>query len=100
MKSGSAISVLSIILCLTVTADARVWRDSYGHSVEAEFVRMSGESVHLRRALDGRIIQINFGILSPQDKAFLRHRASGSKSFKIMEAVKRVDAAVEVGLKE
>ena len=79
--------------------DARVWRDTYGHSVEAEFVRMSGESVHLRRK-DGSIVKVNFGILSPQDRQYLATRAGGSKSFKVMEAVKRVDAAVQSSLTE
>ena len=90
---------LFFALGLLSTLDARVWRDTYGHSVEAEFVRMSGESVHLRRK-DGSIVKVNFGILSPQDRQYLATRAGGSKSFKVMEAVKRVDAAVQSGLTE
>ena len=90
---------LFFVFALFSSLDARVWRDTYGHSVEAEFVRMSGESVHLRRK-DGSIVKVNFGILSPQDRQYLATRAGGSKSFKVMEAVKRVDAAVHSGLTE
>ena len=97
MKFLHLLLLLSILVASVL--EARVWRDTYGHSVEAEFVRMSGESVHLRRK-DGSIVKVNFGILSPLDKVFLRNRASGSKSFKIMEAVKRVDATVEAGLQK
>ena len=45
-------------------------------------------------------MKVNFGILSPQDRQYLATRADGSGSFKVMEAVKRVDAAVQSSLTE
>lgn len=98
MKIPFITLILSWLVFFSGIADARVWRDTFGHSVDAEYVRMSGESVHLRRSSDKQIIQVNFGILSPKDQAFLGERASGSKSFKIRAAVSRVDAALEAGL--
>ena len=39
-------------------------------------------------------------LASPQDRQYLATRAGGSKSFKVMETVKRVDAVVQSGLTE
>ncbi|MBT6461486.1 MAG: hypothetical protein HOK49_02995, partial [Opitutae bacterium] len=50
MKIPFTILILSIYVCFSGIADARVWRDKFGHSIDAEYVRMSGESVHLRRS--------------------------------------------------
>ena len=83
---------------LTSQAEYRYWQDTKGHRVHAEFVRMSGEQVHLRRKDNGQIISVTLAILSEPDQAYLRRKASGSKSVKIATAIKKVDAAVEVGL--
>ena len=62
---------LFFAFALFSTLNARVWRDTYGHSVEAEFVRMSGESVHLRRK-DGSIVKVNLASFHPKTGNTLR----------------------------
>ena len=84
--------------CFSVKAEYRIWQDTKGHRVNAEFVRISGEQVHLRRKDTGQVIAVSVVILSPQDQAYLKQKASGSKTLIIGEAIRKIDAAVEAGL--
>ena len=93
---------LSILCSFPIYSQAefRVWRDSQGHQVHAEFVRISGDQVHLRRKDNGQIIKVSMVILSPHDQNYLRQKASGSKTIKIGNAIRKIDAAVEAGLQK
>jgi hypothetical protein len=90
--------LLSTANPLPMQAEYRVWKDTQGHAVEAEFVRVSGEQVHLKRKDTGKVIPVTMVILSKEDQDYLLEKASGSKTVKIAEAIRKVDAAVETGL--
>lgn len=91
------------ILCslpIILKAEYRLWQDTQGHKVNAEFVRISGEQVHLRRQDTGQIIAVSIVVLSPQDQEYLKQKASGSKTVIIGESIRKIDAAVEAGLQK
>ncbi len=56
-----------------VSAEMRIWEDTSGHSVKAEFVRELFKAVELRRP-DGTLHSIPLDNLSEQDSAYVRTR--------------------------
>ena len=89
---------LFCVFTLSINAEYRVWQDTQGHRVDAEFVRISGEQVHLRRKDTGQVIAVSVVILSPADQAYLKTIAKGSQTVIIGESIRKIDAAVEAGL--
>ena len=70
--------LLLMVAVLSVSSSllAREWVDSSGkHKVEAEFVKLEGEVVHLRKA-NGKVIKMPIGRLSEADQAYARDRRS------------------------
>ena len=64
-------------LAMTMVAVAsagpmRVWTSTEGDRVEAELVRVEGETVILKRRADGKIFEMPMDWLSPADQAFLQ----------------------------
>ena len=95
--------LLLSILCsfpLYSQAEFRIWQDTQGHKVNAEFVRVSGDQVHLRRKDNGQIIKVTIVVLSEQDQAYLKQKAGGSKTVIISDSIRKIDAAVEAGLQK
>jgi hypothetical protein len=60
-----ALAALAVGLC---QADAREWTSVSGAKVEAEFVRLTGDSVTLRKP-DGETLLIRMNLLSAEDQA-------------------------------
>ncbi len=59
-------------------AAGRTWTDSTGtHHIEAEFVKLDNDIVHLKKG-DGTIIKIPLNKLSSQDKEFVRQQTNGA----------------------
>lgn len=58
-----------------LTAEARIWTAKQGSTVEAELVKVDGNTVHLRRADSGKIITINKDQLVPADAEFVSYAA-------------------------
>ncbi|TWT29711.1 SHD1 domain-containing protein [Blastopirellula retiformator] len=56
---------------LTGNAQARIWVDSEGRSVDAEFVKFEGNTVHLRRNDDNSMIEVTYSKFSEADKRLL-----------------------------
>jgi hypothetical protein len=52
----------------------RTWSDGAGHTVEAAFIKLEDEVVHLRRS-DGKIAQVPLERLSKQDQAYVAEQA-------------------------
>ena len=64
------------VVLFSASLDARIWTDSTGkYRIEAEFVQLEGETVHLRRP-DGQSIAIPLERLSPADQAYARQQAA------------------------
>ena len=60
------------MLSATQAVSGRTWTDSTGkYKIEAEFVKLDGQNVHLRRE-DGRIVQIPINRLSQGDQDHVR----------------------------
>ncbi|MCC9608848.1 hypothetical protein LOC68_08210 [Blastopirellula sp. JC732] len=72
-----------IVSGLTNYAQARIWVDAEGRSVDAEFIKIEGNTVHLRRNDTGAEIEVLFAKFSEADKrrlAVLRDQAEGTNS--------------------
>ena len=74
MKSVLRIAAVAVSLLSPLSsATARVWTDSSGtHSTEAEFVRLEGDTVVLKKP-DGTTISVPVTTLSEADRRFLQH---------------------------
>jgi hypothetical protein len=73
-------SIFLAALCLAISyaapAPAREWKDATGgFKIEAEFVRVAGEKVELRKA-DGAIVAVPIAKLSKADQEFLQTQKS------------------------
>jgi hypothetical protein len=66
-----ALAALAVGLC---QADAREWTSVSGAKVEAEFVRLTGDSVTLRKP-DGETLVIRMNLLSAADQAHVAELA-------------------------
>ena len=66
-------ALAAVFFCGSVFAEMRVWEDSSGKSVKAEFVRELFGSIELRRP-DGSLHSIPLENLSAQDVKYLRTR--------------------------
>lgn len=67
--------ILPIILCFLLTAEARTWTAKQGSTVDAELVKVDGNTVHLRRADNGETITINKDQLVTSDAEFASYAA-------------------------
>jgi len=64
------------VVLFSASLDARIWTDSTGkYRIEAEFVTLEGDTVHLRRP-DGQGIAIPLERLSPADQAYAKQQAA------------------------
>jgi hypothetical protein len=68
----AALAILAAGLC---RAEMREWTSASGTKVEAEFVRLVGESVTLRRA-NGEMLLIRRNLLSAEDQALVAKLAT------------------------
>lgn len=67
-------TVILIVLALaTVPADGRTWTSKQGRTIEADFVKVDGETVHLQRTDGGRILKIKLDQLSEADVEFVAY---------------------------
>jgi hypothetical protein len=66
-------ALASVFFCGSISAEMRIWEDTSGKSVKAEFVREIFGSVELRRP-DGSLHSIPLENLSAQDTKYLRTR--------------------------
>jgi len=72
----SPIRCLLLVLFLAVPLHAREWTDASGRfSIEAELVRIEGQSVLLRKE-DGETIRVPVARLSSKDRAFVKKSSS------------------------
>jgi len=66
-------ALATVIFCGSVSAEMRIWEDTSGMMVKAEFVREIFGAVELRRT-DGALHSIPLGNLSSQDADYVRTR--------------------------
>jgi SLA1 Homology Domain 1 (SHD1) protein len=73
------IAVLTIVVLTPTVASAREWTDASGlHTVEAEFVKLEKNTVHIRTS-DGRIVPIGLQNLSKADQQHVQAVVEASK---------------------
>ncbi len=85
---GFAMAVWSGILF----AETRTWTDLKGATVEAEFVRLDGMTVHLKRA-DGTVFWAVLGMLSGADQEYVRSRTAAPA---VLPAPTRAPTTVQI----
>ncbi len=68
---------VALLAFLAQTAIAREWSDATGEfKVEAELVRVEGDTVYLKKQSDGATIQVPIARLSASDRAYLNSLSS------------------------
>lgn len=80
---ASCLIILSMLFALeSAVAEMRIWTDEKGKTIEAEFVRTTGDKVVLKQQ-DGKEIQVSLDTLSEKDRRFA-----------ILQAPPRIDISV------
>ena len=95
---ASVIAGLTAVL-LTSFAPAKTWVDSTGNPMNGDFLGLKDGQVAIRLE-DGKTTQIPLQALSKVDQEFAKKRSFTYKAELVALAVRRIDAAVENGLKE
>ncbi len=73
-------ALVGVILALTAaTADARTWTDTKGRTIEADFVKMDGDKVVVKRS-NGKTVSIALNLLSQADKDFIEQQSKAAPS--------------------
>ncbi|MCA9179413.1 MAG: hypothetical protein KDB14_33380 [Planctomycetales bacterium] len=68
--------VFNILLALNAQAEVRTWKDATGtYSTQAEFVRLTGQTVELRRE-NGELLKLPLAQLSKSDQEYIRKLAA------------------------
>ena len=98
-RSGIPVVVGIIGTLLSGFGEARTWVDSTGNPIEGDFLAIKAGKVSLRLE-DGKMVEIPLKTLSKVDQEFVRKRSFAAKAELVALAAKRIDAAVEKGLKE
>ncbi len=94
------VPVLGFMACLLAPlSPARTWIDSTGNPINGDFLGLNEGMVTLRLE-DGKTTTIPLKTLSKVDQEFVRKRSFQAKADLVALAAKRIDAAVEKGLKE
>ncbi len=100
MSKVLAVCMLGALMAAPfASAETRIWTDSKGRTVDAEFMRLEAGKVYLKLA-DGREIPYPMDLLSAEDQAFVKEIAPPD----LGEYVKKLDYLVlkklqEVGVK-
>lgn len=68
--TGCILPVLSGLLLLTLPVAARTWTNLSGVRIEADLVRVEGDTAFLRK--DGRVFEVDLKTLSAEDQAHAR----------------------------
>lgn len=71
-----------LTLALVFPANARTWTSKSGITVDAELVKVEGDTVHLRRADNGKIVTVNKDQLSTVDAEFVSYAAMDFKQIR------------------
>jgi len=97
-SSALAIAGVTVVL-LTSFASAKTWVDSTGNPLNGDFLGLKDGKVAIRLE-DGKTNQIPLQALSKVDQEFAKKRSFTYKAELVALAVRRINAAVENGLKE
>jgi len=89
-------------LCISASAEVRIWTNAQGRQVSATFVRIDGESIILKTA-DGVDHSFPMAVLSPEDQAYAKAAKAEpapaiSANMSAPEAAKIVDGLVFNGI--
>lgn len=69
-----SLSIIAVLICAVLSvAEARVWTDRQGRTVEAEFVSGDDKSVTMRRG-DGRVFEVQLIDLSEEDRSYVANQ--------------------------
>lgn len=63
------------VLAASAAAQARPWTATSGKTIEADFVKVAGDTVHLKKE-DGAPLMIRLALLSAEDQAYVKQRAA------------------------
>lgn len=64
------------LFAMALCVQARVWTDTTGRTVEADFIAIDHDHVKIKRQADGQIFSLPINRLSETDQAFLREQTS------------------------
>lgn len=72
-------SLLTCLCLLSLDASARTWTNQSGKTIEADFVKLEGETLHLRSGT-GQTYQVPLASLSEADQTYAREQSSATAS--------------------
>lgn len=76
-------TIVTLAVCLLgsqfLRAEVRTWSDRRGNSVEAEFVRITGDQITLKRT-NRKVIRLSVSELTDEDQKFARAAQAASRS--------------------
>ena len=89
LKASLSVAVV-LFLCVASIAAPRTWKTSDGkYSVEADLVKIDGNTVHLKKKVDGEVIPVPIQLLSTEDQEFLKKQAKPDPNEEMIAAVKK-----------
>lgn len=89
LKASLSVAVV-LFFCVASIAAPRTWKTSDGkYSVEAELIKIDGNTVHLKKKVDGEVIPVPIQLLSNEDQAFLKKQAKPDPNDEMVAAVKK-----------
>lgn len=70
----SLIVAATALTALTSLAESRIWTDTKGNAIEAEFVLLTGDKALLKQ-VDGKEIKVSLNTLSAEDRDFILRKS-------------------------
>ena len=70
-RAGWVVRVVAV-LALSTAVQARTWTNTEGQTLEADLVRVKGDTVYLELAANGQIRPLKISLLSEADQEFIR----------------------------
>lgn len=88
LKASLSVAIV-LALCVASIAAPRTWKSANGqHSIEAELVKIDGDSASLKKS-DGQVISVPINQLSTEDQAFLKKQAKPDPNEEKVAAAKK-----------